>query len=64
MVYINKCLGNTLLGFHGNVYHIAERHLNALEYFAKHHFGLNVNVYLHHIFCATDHQECSKSCRG
>lgn len=64
VLYIDKCVRNMLLEFHGNVCHIAERHLNALEYFAKHHFGLNLNAYIHHIFCAAYRRECSKVLRG
>lgn len=52
-----------LLEFHGNVCHIAERHLNALEYFAKHHFGLNLNAYIHHIFASHTIKNVPKSCR-
>ena len=29
--------------FHENVCHIAERHMNALEHFATHHFGFDLN---------------------
>ena len=29
--------------FHENVCHIAERHMNALEHFARHRFGLDWN---------------------
>lgn len=40
--------------FHENVCHIAERHMNALEYFTRHHLGLDLNyLYMSYVLLHT-----------